>query len=318
LPGLNATIVALDGKPAPYKLTPASRQECWDGDRLTQTTAEVPTAFAGTTAGTLIAAGQTCKDLVAAEVWKPGSRASELEVLSGRPESRYALVLVRGAHDDAWLLGHFVAHYDGAAWKVLGDSPGGVGFRAGAAAPDGTLWAVDEAGGVHHLAGGAWERVPLPIDLKADDIAAYDGVLYVSAGGSLLRYGTPGAAPAPRPKPAGPKAPGFRLPSAGSPRCAHNIVLLYAFTKVTPDDYDFPLARKAVKGHLELAGTRFVVTRDLGQRFFAAEPPSFDAGQKLVALVAKEVQGSKPQLLCAEPEVVREVKIDLGTGEIVK
>jgi hypothetical protein len=95
-------------------------------------------------------------------------------------------------------------------------------------------------------------------------------------------------------------------------------VLLYGFTKMTPDDYDFPLTRKAVKGHPEFAGVRFVVTKDGGQKYFTAQVPSFEMGKKLVALIEKEVQGSKPQILCAEPEVVREVKIDLRTGEVVK
>jgi hypothetical protein len=46
--------------------------------------------------------------------------------------------------------------------------------------------------------------------------------------------------------------------------------------------------------------------------------PSFELGQRLVKLIEKEVKGSKPQLLCAEPEVQREVKINLSTGEIIK
>jgi hypothetical protein len=33
----------------------------------------------------------------------------------------------------------------------------------------------------------------------------------------------------------------------GSPACGSNVVVLYGFTKVTPDDYDFPLTRKALK-----------------------------------------------------------------------
>lgn len=146
----------------------------------------------------------------------------------------------------------------------------------------------------------------------------YESTVYVASGGALLRYGQPGAAPAPRPDaPTGPARPRLRLPKPGSPRCPNNIVLLFAFTKVTPDDYDFPLTRKAIKGHFEVAGARYFVTKDLGQKFLTAQVPTFEAGQKLAALIAKSLAGAKPQILCATPEVVRELKIDLGTGDIV-
>jgi hypothetical protein len=95
-------------------------------------------------------------------------------------------------------------------------------------------------------------------------------------------------------------------------------VILYGFTRVTPDDYDFPLTRQALKGHTELSPVRFVVTRDLGKKYLAAIPPSFPMGQKLVNLIEKEVKGSKPQIVCAVPEIVRELKVDLKTGAIAR
>jgi hypothetical protein len=177
---------------------------------------------------------------------------------------------------------------------------------------------LDETGTIRRREGDTWETIPLPPDVKADGLVAFEGALLVAANGTLLRHGAPGAPPAPRVRPADAKKPALRLPKAGSPRCPQNLVLLYAFTKMTPDDYDFPLTRKAIKGHTELAGVRFVVTKDLGQKFFAAQVPTFAAGKKLTALIEQEVKGSKPQLLCAEPEVLREVKIDLRTGEVLK
>jgi hypothetical protein len=94
--------------------------------------------------------------------------------------------------------------------------------------------------------------------------------------------------------------------------------VLYGFTKVTPDDYDFPLTRKALKGQTHFEKARFVVAKDGGQKFFTAIVPDVAMGRKLVARIEKEVQGSKPQLVCAEPEIVREVKLDLKTGEVLK
>ncbi|AUX25639.1 uncharacterized protein SOCEGT47_061880 [Sorangium cellulosum] len=34
--------------------------------------------------------------------------------------------------------------------------------------------------------------------------------------------------------------------------------------------------------------------------------------------IKADVHGSTPQIVCAEPEVVRELKLDLKTGEVVK
>jgi hypothetical protein len=100
------------------------------------------------------------------------------------------------------------------------------------------------------------------------------------------------------------------------PQCKSNVVVLYGFTKVTPLDYDYPLTRKALKGHLELKGTRFAVTEDGGKRYFVGFPPSFQVAQELVKVVSAGVNGSKPQVVCAEPKVIREMNLDLATGEI--
>jgi hypothetical protein len=82
--------------------------------------------------------------------------------------------------------------------------------------------------------------------------------------------------------------------SFGGPRCKDNVVILYGFTKVTPDDYDFPLTRKALKGHTELKDVKFVVTKDYGKKFFAAKTPSFDVAKKVSKVIEDGVKGAKP------------------------
>ncbi|WP_437333461.1 hypothetical protein [Sorangium sp. So ce394] len=146
----------------------------------------------------------------------------------------------------------------------------------------------------------------------------------MTAGGAILKHGgseAAGAAPGtiqlqkgppPKPKPSRP------FPEPGGPTCPQNLVVLYTFSKTAPDDYDFPLTRKALKGRTEFSPARFVVTRDMGQRFFAAFVPSWDLAKELEARIKTDVQGSTPQIVCAEPEVVRELKLDLKTGEVVR
>jgi len=318
-------VVGLDVETPPRRLARGTARACLGEDGKTPFLpyAVDPFVFGGTRDGTLLSVGTACDATWAAEVWRPGAAHSTIQVIPGLPPYKYgapdAAAFVRGAADDAWVLERFAAHFEGGAWTVVDLPPGVTALRAGAVAPDGALFAIDHEGKLWRLAGAAWEKVLLPNDLKADDVAVHEGALLVSAGGALLRHGPPGAPPHPRPQPApGTGEPALHLPMAGSVRCPNNLVVLYAFTKVTPDDYDFPLTRKALKGHFEVAGARYFVTKDLVQKFFVAQVPTFAAGQRLAALIEKSLQGAKPQVVCAAPEVVREVKIDLGTGEVVK
>lgn len=106
--------------------------------------------------------------------------------------------------------------------------------------------------------------------------------------------------------------------TAPGPRCKKHVVVLYGFTKITPADYDFPLTRKAVKGHAELGGVEFAVTLDRGQKYFVGITPSFDKALALKGVIEKGVGGSKPQIVCAEPQVIRKLGLDLTSGEIAE
>jgi hypothetical protein len=110
----------------------------------------------------------------------------------------------------------------------------------------------------------------------------------------------------------------FSLVKPATAKCKSLFIMLYAFTKVTPPDYDFPLTRAAVKGKTRYKTTRFVVTEVGGKKFFGAFVPDLDTGKALVSLVEKEVKGSKPQLVCHDPKVIREIKLNITTGEVEK
>ena len=72
-------------------------------------------------------------------------------------------------------------------------------------------------------------------------------------------------------------------------------------------------ARAAATVHLTTTGAQPAT--------FTAMVSSFDRGKKLVTLIESKVKGSKPALLCTDrspPDVVRELKIDLKTGAVVK
>lgn len=101
------------------------------------------------------------------------------------------------------------------------------------------------------------------------------------------------------------------------PGCDHHAVVLYGFTKTTPADYDFPLTRKALKGHEELAAARLAVVEELDRKYLVALVPQYKAAVAIAKVIEKGVQGSKPQVVCKEPKVLREITFDWKTGAIV-
>lgn len=307
-------VVTLRGPALSYKVTAGDPKVCEN-----QKAAIFPGAFGASGDGTVFAIGSTCADTVAVETWKTPGKPSTITELPKTVDPEGARIL-SGTAKDAWLHAGVLMHYDGTTWTEQAPPVAGASVTEIALAPDGTLWALTSGGPVFALQGGVWRSEPLPAGAAADHLAVTkDGTVWITTATALLRTRRPGDGEGVKLAAADQKKPKARRAlSPGSARCTQNVVVLYGFTKVTPDDYDFPLTRKALKGHKEFARARFVVTKDYGQKFFTAMVPDFALGQKLVALVEKEVKGAKPQLVCADPEVVREVKIDLATGEVVK
>lgn len=316
-------IVTIRGPKVSYKLAPLDKKACPDqdpaNDPLMQKSAVLPIALGATSDGTLLSYGSTCSDQLAVESWTGSGKPSTITILPRQKTGPEEAQILTGAAKDAWLLADTLYHYDGAAWKEHDDPPGGPASE-GAVAPDGTLWVIGAKGAVFALQKDTWRPEPLPGGAAANHLAVgKDGTVWITTAKALLRSRRQNDGEGVKVDPANNDRPARKKHvSPGSPRCSKNVAVLYGFTKVTPDDYDFPLTRKALKGHKEFEKARFVVTKDAGQKFFTALVPDYAMGKKLVALIEKEVQGAKPALVCAEPEIVREVKIDLATGNVVK
>jgi len=215
-------------------------------------------------------------------------------------------------------------HFDGKAWSLVDSPSKSEMIRSFAPGPDGSLFAI--AGDVVYKkpAEKAWEELALPKDGGALSpsrvVSLPSGAVWLSAsadsGGALLTTGTPPARVAKEKLGSGAgKAPKYVLPKAATSKCATNFAMLYAFTKVTPDNYDFPLTRQAVKGKKRFKEARFVVVEENGRKYFGAILPNYTLGKALVDEIEKEVKGAKPALLCYEPKVVRELKLNIETGE---
>lgn len=316
---------AIRGSAGGRTLQPLDKKFCetFPGNPAPPTSQVTPTLFGGTGAGAFFSFGTTCTQGDAVEVWLAGQKTSTVTKLPtgvSAPEWDQSRVATNDG-ETAWVLsGDAPLFFDGASWATVDAAPE---FKSGVLASDGTLWGVSARGTLHKGdAKRGFEEVLVPSGAVVDDVGiAADGSVWISAGNALLRTGTPTTKPPVvdvAKASSGSKAQRKAPPKFGGPACKSNVVVLYGFTKVTPDDYDFPLTRKALKGRTEFAKSRFVVTKDGGQKFFSAIVPTFDEGKKLVSVIEKNVQGSKPQIVCAEPEILRELKLDLATGEISK
>lgn len=229
---------------------------------------------------------------------------------------------------------------DGEKWTALAfparKSDDGYPAVTYVAAPDDAVWiVVDERLYRVPPGGAALEQVVLPSP-PADETAApeqkelsvYD-VRFTPNGDAIVAafFGNTNYLLAPTkrapPKPMVAATPtgktAFGDVKPASAGCTKPFVVLYGMTKVAPDDYDFPLTRKALKGQTKYKETRFWVTRDAGQRFLIARVATVDLGKELVKDISASVKDSTPQLLCGDPaETIRELKIDLVTGDVVK
>jgi hypothetical protein len=262
-PGTRSDVVALRGSLAGVKLSPidpaCTKGLSADDVAMLPPTDLQPQLFGSTGAGTLFALGTRCNEKSAIETWAAGTKGSKVVETKATGFESVRISTARG-RDEAWVFSSPVLRYDGASWSVFEERA----LTAGALAVDGTLWAIDDQAKLWRGKPGAFEEIP--VGAPVDDVAiASDGTVWIAAGGALHRTKREGdtakdvKVASTSPPPAGKlgKAP----PKPGGPKCKTNVVVLYGFTKTTPDDYDFPLSRKALKGHTELETTRFVVRR---------------------------------------------------------
>ncbi|MBK6517647.1 MAG: hypothetical protein IPG04_26905 [Polyangiaceae bacterium] len=189
-------------------------------------------------------------------------------------------------------------------------------------APDGTLWVTPGVSfspreGLSRWSKAGWEEIEMPKDARVQDVeVSADGQLYAIVNQRLLRAGGVSSDWQASVKSGLPKR--VLQSRAAGKDCTSNVVVLFGFTKVTPDDYDFPKTREALKGQTGLSDVKLAVTQEFGKRYFVAMTPDFVKAQKLAAVVSEKVKGSKPQVVCAEPQVLRELKLDWKTGAVVK
>lgn len=221
-------------------------------------------------------------------------------------------------------VGDSVMSWSGAAWAQESVIPKG-------GLPDvwfGTTMVIQDKAGTHlrFSKDGAWRSLAAQPESIVVDAA---GVVWATDGELLLSSKKP-AAPRPditeRDIVSARKASILRGGSRDatgkdateySSACSMHYVLLEQ-KKGTSDGDDYAAIRKALTGHDEFAKARFIVSRERGRQFFGALLADDNVADKLVTVVGKAIKGSPARSLCAEPPAVREVKIDLASGALLK
>jgi len=284
-----------------------------------------PTSLLAFDSGHIFATANDCSGAAVALVWSPGAKDPRMSTFPGaRSADQDAQVLSGRSGTDvvaSWVgkTELYVARFNGTSWARVE-----VPFRENTAismGPDGALWHSSKDG-LFKQEGDAWRQVAR-FAWQGSDIAlqaVYHGPrgdAWALAGSLLLHSEKPAGEVVRLEYEAGQEQRGtVSIPRAADWACQDIFVLMYGITKVTPKNYDFPLTRKALRGHTEFASARFAETEDGGRRYFGAFMDDLRLARKMASIVEKGVQGSKPQVLCVKPRILRNLQIDLRTGNV--
>lgn len=105
-------------------------------------------------------------------------------------------------------------------------------------------------------------------------------------------------------------------PPLATPACKTPFVVLARRSNAVKKVDDWPRLRAAFKGHPELGEVALVELVSGDRTFVGAKASSMDAAKKMMELATK-ADRLRPEVVCAEPEPVRTLPLDLATGNVV-
>lgn len=179
--------------------------------------------------------------------------------------------------------------------RIVDEAPPPASFDELCLSASGTVWGLAGASAWQRTAPGRWNEITGPPGSRVacphddDDLwAVADGKVYrTRAVVRVLRLAD-------------------ARPASGLAACPSIFVQVATIPDSTPDSYDFPQTRAALRGYGDLPRLSFVVTTD---RRFGATVPDLATGERVVAALTERMKGSKPQLVCLSPDVKRKVEI---------
>jgi Cytochrome c554 and c-prime len=313
------------------KLAASSERDCESEFRVK--------AFAAAPSGAVLAVGPRCgaEAQLVAERWEGGKsdgRVSALKSQYGIATSATLAVLLGPGK-----LGAIIASEAAAAttWREVAE-----GFQelatpvlpdpySVAVGVDGDLWLVGRPGfggkraRAFYFSGTRWFELKLPGDrdlraklgqadapesfwLRPNNFAVRGAQVYLAATvmqGNDRSVGSAILTPARPLTDAGADAGEADEPADSG--CVPQVVL-FAVSKATPADYQYPATRDAVVGTRFAEGTEFVEVLRNGQRTLTAKTKTRREANALAALIRERIAGSRPSVVC-EPalEVLRQI-----------
>ncbi len=223
------------------------------------------------------------------------------------------------------------AHFDGKRWHLWplpnGDSARMMDHH------DGRWWAISSKH-LYKREGDAWIAVPIAPEptngtRHIQDMASIGGALWLTSStkpdaGKMGPRQLWSSVKPPRGMQAledlsktdrGVGVRAMAIPPTARPDCAQVFAVFFGLAKTVDAKHDFPLTRRALKGHREFSSARFVKTEENGRKYFGAFVKDYASGRKLTALLASKVKNATPKLLCHKPKVLAELEFDLATGK---
>jgi hypothetical protein len=209
----------------------------------------------------------------------------------------------------------YLADFDGQQWHVVAPP-----MRAAITSMDGlpgaSLWATTADGELwRRREGGAWTQVDLgKVRARRVRVGALNDVWIVADDAVLRSIPATSVVTLPALDPQQPQLDWGVEPATAS--CPSVFVALYTVARAdAAPNREFPKTRELLRGHRELASSRFVVT---STGTFGAMVESLDVAKHLVEVFRAGRPGTTANLLCETPVVARELRFEWNGDEVAQ
>jgi hypothetical protein len=338
--GTSAPVQSVLPKPAPARpnsSTPPLHKDDGSWDRLKcGTLLGSATSISALPTGEVFVLGTQCHDAAAAVEWWDKDSTEHYAVLPRAPKGIMDLprvaagtwpvvspqlgsIVARSAgdvHVGGSRTGFaYLADFDGKEWHVV-EPPMRAAITSMDGLPGGSLWATTADGEVwRKREGGAWTQVDIgKVRAHRVRVGSINDVWIVADDAVLRSVPAAGVVTLPA---TDPNQPGQEWGTEqATASCPSVFVALY---NVPPADAapnrPFTKTLDILRGHRELASSRFVVTNTGA---FGAMVESLDAAKHLVEVFKAGRRGTTPNLLCETPLVARELRFEWKGDDVVQ
>ena len=209
----------------------------------------------------------------------------------------------------------YLADFDGQAWRVV-EPPMRAAITSMDGLPGASLWATTADGELwRKREGGAWALVDIGKHrARRVRVGGLDDVWIIADDAVLRSIPVTSVVTLPAGDPQQPQLDWTF--EAATASCPSVFVALYTVPLAdAAPNREFPKTRELLRGHRELASSRFVVTNT---GTFGAMVDSLDAAKHLVEVFRAGRPGTSPNILCETPVVGRELRFEWKGDDVAQ